>query len=272
MHPQDLGTTTIYSFDKLSEFDTIKHFVSTRKGGISQGHFSSLNIGFHVGDNNFRVLQNRRALADALDLDLLSFTMANQTHSGNVNIVGASNRGSGAVDKESALANTDGMITNVPNICLGVQVADCVPVLLYDPVKKVIAALHAGWRGTLRKIIPKAIDKMLQHYDCRTDNILACLGPSNGPCCYEVGDDVFREARITLGSVKDIIKPAKTPGKHIFDQWEANKQQLLDCGIKEEHIEQADICTQCNHDNFYSSRTDQGVTGRFLAGIMLKKG
>ncbi len=265
------GSTTIGSFQGLSGFDGMRHFVSTRDGGISSGNFSSLNIGFHVGDDNFRVLKNRRILADEFGVDLGRFTFAHQCHSANVAIVNDACRGKGALEMETALPNTDGMITNAKNLCLGIQVADCVPVLFYDPQQQVIAALHAGWKSTLRKIVTVAVTKMMQHYGCRAENILAALGPSNGPCCYEVGEDVVKEARIALGNTKDIIKQAQKPGKYIFDQWAANIRQLKDAGLKEAHIECAKVCTQCNTSLFFSSRADEGYTGRFMAGIMLKK-
>lgn len=271
MQKQALDDISIYTFDKLSAFEELVHFVSTREGGISDGHFASMNIGFHVGDDNFRVLQNRRLLTEAIGLDLHKFTFANQCHSTNVAIVDEKCRGKGALEKDTGIVNTDGMITNVKNICLSVQVADCVPILLYDPVNHVIASLHAGWRGTVRKIVSATISKMLQNYSTKAENIIAGLGPSNGPCCYEVGEDVYREARVALGSVKDIIKPATTPGKYIFDQWEANIRQLRDAGVREENIELAGICSQCQHEEFFSSRAGNGVTGRFMAGIMLKK-
>jgi len=260
-----------FHFKLFSQFDNISHFVSTRQGGISNGHFSSLNIGFHVGDDNFRVLQNRRFLSEAIGIDLMKFTFANQCHSANVAIVSDAQRGKGAMEKDSALGNFDGMVSNVKNICLAVQVADCVPILLYDPVQKVIGSLHAGWRGTLKKIVMEAVSKMIQNYGSRADDIYAGLGPANGPCCYEVGEDVYREARISLGLVKDVIKPAKNEGKYIFDQWTANVKQLTDAGLKREHIEVSEICTQCHADTFFSSRANNGVTGRFMAGIMLKK-
>ncbi len=272
MQPHVFGNATVYTFDNLSGFDNLLHFVSTRKGGISDRNFSSLNIGFHVGDDNFRVLKNRRILMDAVGMDLTKCTFANQCHSANVAIVNDHGRGRGALEKDSALANTDGLITNVKDICLGVQVADCVPILLHDPVQQVIASLHAGWKGTLRKIVHETIAKMVSNYGVRAENIYAGLGPSNGPCCYEVGDDVYREAKMALGSVKGIIKPAAgNNGKYIFDQWEANIRQLKDAGVREDHIELAAICSQCHHETFFSSRKDRGTTGRFMAGIMLKK-
>jgi polyphenol oxidase len=262
---------TLYYFRIFSSIPRLKHFISTRQGGVSDRNFSGLNVGFHVGDNNFNVLRNRNLLARATGIDIFRFTCANQCHSGNVAIVDQGLGGRGSVDKESAIPNTDGMITNVDGICLGVQVADCVPILLYDPGERVIAALHAGWKGALRKIAANAVEKMIQHYGCKAENILAGLGPSNGPCCYEVGFDVVHEAEMALGKINEVIRPAKTPGKFIFDQWLLNRKQLLDLGLKENNIETAALCTQCHNDVFYSSRADQGVTGRFVAGIMLEK-
>ncbi len=271
MQQHTIEDVTVFTFENLSSFDKLTHFITSRTGGISDGSFASLNLGFHVGDDNFRVLQNRRILSDAIGIDLPKFTFAGQCHSTNVAIVDENGRGRGALERDTALVNTDGMITNVKNICLSIQVADCVPVLLYDPVQQVIASLHAGWRGTIRKIAGEAISKMVQNYGSKAEDIYAGLGPSNGPCCYEVGEDVYREARIALGSVKDVIIPTQKPGKYIFDQWEANIRQLKDAGVKEEHIELAGLCSQCHADTFYSSRAGQGVTGRYVAGIMLKK-
>lgn len=271
MNAIETPETTFFTFDNLSCFDEITHFVSSRKGGLSDNHFAGLNTGFHVGDDNFRVLQNRRILADAIGVDLLKFTFANQCHSANVAIVSESGRGKGALEKETAVDHTDGMVTNVKDICLSVQVADCVPILMYDPVCHVVTAIHAGWKGTLRKIAIEAVAKMVQHYGCRAENIYAALGPSNGPCCYEVGLDVFREAQTSLGPSKNFMRPTDKKDKYIFDQWQANIQQLLDAGLKQAHIESSGICTQCEHDTFFSSRHGQGHTGRIMAGIMLKK-
>lgn len=261
--------TLLYQFDLLGSHQKLRHYVSTRAGGHSQANFSGLNLGFHVGDDNFIVLQNRQQLAQALGLNLMWFTFANQDHTANVAIIDCQSRGRGAAEREDAIPYTDGMITNVERICLNVLVADCVPILLYDPVERVIAALHAGWRGTLKRIVPHALEMMIQQYGCKTGNILACLGPANGPCCYEVGEDVKRETLTALGSLQHVILPGKNPGKYIFDQWQANKMQLLDYGVREDHIEVSSLCTQCHSDIFFSSRAGKGLSGRFAAGIML---
>lgn len=259
----------LYTFEVFSGQTGLKHFVSGRKGGVSEGKFASLNLGFHVGDKSFDVLQNRRILSEASGMDIFRFTFANQCHSANISIVDESLKGRGAVDMRTALPYTDGMITNIPGICLSVLVADCVPIILFDPVKRVVAALHAGWKGALRKISAHAIEKMIQTYGCRAEHILAGLGPSAGPCCYEVGPDVVRDTCRSLGATKNVIKESPNRGKYIFDQWQLNKQQLIDSGVKEQHIEVAGICTQCQSDSFFSARAHEGQTGRFSAAVML---
>ncbi len=259
----------IYRFDNLSSFSRLKHFVSSRHVGLSEGDFDSLNVGFNTGDNNFLVLQNRRLLADAVGIDLFSFVFANQCHSGNVTVVDDSSRGMGAAEKETAIPNTDGLLTGSHKVCLAVQVADCVPVLLYDHEKHVAAAIHAGWKGTLRRVVHHTIEKMMHTYNCRPESIHAGLGPSIGPCCYEVEHDVVNETEKAFDHTRGIIRESDQPGKYIFNQWHAISLQLETTGLKTNHIETAGICTKCHHDTFFSARAGQGTTGRFMAGIML---
>ncbi len=171
----------LFLFEQLRAFKNITHFVSSRGGGYSHGFFASLNIGFHVGDNNLAVLKNRHILANTLGMDLSGFTYANQTHSSQVALVGEAGRGKGAGEMRTAIENTDGMVTNVERICLCVQVADCVPVLMYDPVEHVIAAVHAGWRGILKRIVPATVEKMIKHYGSQAQNIVAGIGPPMDP-------------------------------------------------------------------------------------------
>ncbi len=261
----------LYHFANLKKFGEINHFISSRAGGFSKGPFKSMNTGFHVGDNDWIVLQNRKKLAEVLRIDISQLTFAHQTHSSNIAIIDHVKKGSGSTNYESSIPNTDGLVTNIPGICLCVQMADCVPLLLYDPVNKVIGAVHAGWRGTLRKVAESAVKTMAYTYGCSPSDIIAGIGPSNGPCCYEVGEDVNTEALRSLGDLKGIIKEHPQPGKYIFDQWHANFLQLTDCGIPEKNIEISDLCSHCHSDTFFSSRKDSGITGRTTAGIMLKE-
>ncbi len=263
------GGIIIHQFSNLNGFGKLKHFITGRKGGYSKGTFAGMNTGFHVGDSDWHVLQNRKKLAAILGVDLQRFTFASQTHSSNIAIVDACKKGKGSTDCESALANTDALICNTPGIFICIQVADCVPILLFDTKNHVIAAIHAGWRGTLRKITEATVRMMMHTFESHPADIQVGIGPANGPCCYEVGEDVKAETLKSLGTLQGILKPSAMPGKYIFDQWNANYLQLLNCGIPHENIELSGLCTQCNADSFFSSRKDNGITGRTAAGIML---
>jgi polyphenol oxidase len=261
---------SIFRFQNLSNYSNIEHFISGRKGGYSTGPFAALNTGFHVGDNEEQVLLNRVQLAKALGCDINNFIVANQTHSSNIFIASANSKGKGSRNSTTAIADTDALISNVPGAYICVQMADCVPVLLYDPIKNVVGAVHAGWKGTIGNISEKTVNLMRDTFNCKTEDVIAGIGPCNGPCCYEVGEDVRLQVIKNFQQPDKVVLDTKKPGKYIFDQRQANKIQLLEAGIKEENIEIADICTQCHSDEFFSSRAMNGKTGRFMAGIMIK--
>lgn len=236
------------------------HFISTRSGGVSKPPFDTLNISFNVPDEPKNVLYNRNLLAQALGIKLGNMTTAKQVHGNKVAIITKELCGRGAKDHASALDGIDAMVTNCPNICIIVQVADCVPILLFDPSRRVVGVVHAGWRGTVLNIAGKTVKSMIKKFRSNPRNILAGIGPSIGPCCYEVGKEVL-----------DHDVPAEIrDGKSYFDLWEANKKQLADEGIPFSNIEVSRICTKCNSDKFFSARAGKGLTGRFGAGIMLK--
>ena len=250
-----------WNFENFSSLKGIRHFVSTRNGGVSDPPFDTLNLSFNVSDDPKHVASNRKLLSSALRFKVESLTTAKQVHGNKVAIVEREMRGKGANDHGSALDEIDAMVTDIPDILLMIQVADCVPLLLYDPKQKVIAAAHAGWRGTVLEIARNTVNSMVKRFKSDPAYIYVGIGPSIGPCCYEVGHEVIREAS------KDLIKTRN--GKNYFDLWEANKSQLIEAGIPASNIEISRICTHCNSDTFFSSRAGGGVTGRFGAGIML---
>ncbi|MCL6628842.1 MAG: peptidoglycan editing factor PgeF [Armatimonadetes bacterium] len=262
------GSITVLTFDRLASFPEIRHFVSTRLGGCSSPPFESLNIAFHTADELAHVLQNRQRLLAHLGIPLEYLTTAKQVHGNDVAVVTSDMRGSGACDYDSAIEATDALITNVPNTCLMVQVADCPPILLYDPGRQVIAAVHAGWRGSAQLITLKTVRTMVDHFDCQPKDIVACIGPSIGPCCYEVGPEVVYTVRETMGSLDGLAEPSTSSDRFHLDLWEANRRQLIEAGIREHNIEVAQICTRCKSALFFSERSCRG-TGRFGAGIML---
>ena len=137
-----------------------------------------------------------------------------------------------------------------------VLAADCVPVLMYDSRMRVIAAVHAGWRGTVGRIAAQTVERMQDEFGCDPRDVIVGIGPSIGPCCFEVGEEVVEAAREGLGNYQ-------------LNLWEANRRQLRQVGVEDARIEVAGICTVCHHDQFFSYRGDRGNTGRFGAGIML---
>ncbi|TVQ14715.1 MAG: peptidoglycan editing factor PgeF [Bacteroidetes bacterium] len=271
MESTELAGVKLYEFSNLKNFGGIKHFITSRKGGFSKGPFATMNTGFHVGDNDWDVLQNRKKLASMVNVNINQFTFSAQTHSSNIAIVDKSGKGKGSTESETAILNTDALICRTPEIFICVQTADCVPLILFDPVNRAIAAIHAGWRGTLKKITEATVLKMMHTFETHPADLIAGIGPSNGPCCYEVGEDVFSEVKRSMVNPKDVIKPASKTGKYMFDQWRANYIQLTDLGVKPENIETAAICSQCQSDLFFSSRKDNGFTGRTTSGIMITK-
>ena len=163
---------------------------------------------------------------------------------------------------------TDALITNKKGICLCVQTADCVPILLFDPVKKVIAAVHAGWRGTVKKIVSSTVEQMISNYNSNPKDILAVIGPSIGPEVYEVGDEVVVEARKSLPNPEEALI-LNISGKYHFNLWEANQQLLVSVGIPVQNIEISGECTFSNPHNYFSARNNGVATGRMVSGIMI---
>lgn len=269
MIEKHIGALSLWFFQNLSEFGEICHFVSSRIGGFSNPPYDSLNLGFHVGDKPDMVLKNRERLAKSLEIPLHNFTIPRQVHDCNVKIVTDDSRGSGAFDYDTALSATDAMATNIPNICLTVLQADCVPILFFDMKKKVIGVAHAGWKGTVRMVAQNMVKVLKERFGCLPKDVLAGIGPSIGPCCYEVGYEVV--AQIDESFCNKGVYIRKTPeGKSYFDLWEANKIQLAQMGIPEKNIEISGLCTRCNYAIFFSYRQQRKETGRFGAGIMLK--
>ena len=265
-HFQSLSTV---QFQNLSKQSGVAHFVSTRSGGLSPPPYKSLNLGFHVGDTPETVLQNRERLAANLGIPLSDFTIPKQVHSGTVTIVTEGMRGCGAMDLDTAVEATDAVITDVPRLCLTVLAADCVLVLFFDPQKRVVAAVHAGWRGTVKLATQKTAEALKQEFNCNPMELLVGIGPSIGPCHYEVGPEVISQVEDTFGSTVGYINNETPDGKGYFNLWEANKRQVIEAGIPAQNIEVAQICTYCNAHLFFSERHQRGRTGRFGAGIML---
>jgi len=262
--------TPFFVFDEWEKYKEITHFVTTRHGGVSEEPYLSLNIGFGTEDSHELVLKNRQLMAQSVGIPLESFVMLNQVHGVSVAVATYEMKGLGALDRESAIHATDAIISNQPGICLFIMAADCVPLLFYDPIKKAIGAAHAGWRGTVNQMAAATVQKMHDVFDCNYENIRVVIGPSIGPCCYHVGGEVIDHILRSFGTTDELISFENNDSSAYFNLWRANQLQLMNMGILTENIAIAELCTCCNHIDFYSSRFSKGITGRFGAGIMLK--
>ena len=265
-----VNSLSIWLFESFLKHSDIRHFVSSRVGGVSKTPYASLNLGFHVGDDFQNVLQNRKLLASALGSPLNNFTTAKQIHDGKVTIITEESKGRGAAEYEMAIDDTDAMVTNVPDICLMILVADCVPILFYDPRKRAIGCAHAGWRGTVGLIAQNTVKILQEKFSSLPEDIIVGIGPSIGPHCYEVGTEVVTQVEAISKEGKTHLTHSSLGNGWYFNLWEANKDQLVEMGIPEQNIEIAELCTYCNSDKFFSARRQGGKTGRFGVGIMLK--
>lgn len=260
------GSLNLFGFDNLGGIPDLLHFVTSRAGGVSQPPYDSMNLGLHTADNPDHVRMNRTILAANTGIPANKFLYASQVHSGDVKIIDQKAIESSVIENNP---RTDATITDIPGICLMVMVADCVPILLFDQVKKVSAVIHAGWRGTVQHITGNTIRKMVNHFGCDAADIIAGIGPSIGPCCYEVGEDVRQVVKQSFGTTEGFLVYHPHSIKPHFDLWFANHKQLTDYGVKPGNIETSELCTRCNPATFFSSRASAGITGRFAAGIYI---
>lgn len=244
----------------MNECGVINGF-TRRNGGMSSGKIEGFNFGFRVGDDAGNVLKNYKLLAADLGFDVHRTVCARQQHTDNIRIVTEHDCGKGVIVVDSDIRDTDGLITNISKIPLVVFTADCVPLLFFDPKQSVAAAIHAGWRGTVKKIGRKAIELMCTEFGTDPSDIIAAIGPSIGPCCFEVGADTAElfaaQYRIQKGD------------KLTVDLWAVNRDDMLDMGVMPQNIYTAGECTICSSDKYYSYRTHREHTGRQAAVIAL---
>lgn len=256
------------------EFEKIQGFVhgfSTRLGGVSEGIYSSMNLSFTRGDKEEAVRENYNRISAALGFSPEDIVTSDQTHTANVRVITAEDRGNG-ITKPRPYTDVDGMITNVPGLVLATFYADCVPLYFADPVHKAVGLSHSGWRGTAAGIGAVTVKELQKHYGTRPEDIYAAVGPSICQDCYEVSEDVILEFQKTFSRElwKDIFY-RKENGKYQLNLWEANRQILLGAGILPEHISMPNLCTCCNPEFLYSHRASQGKRGNLGAFLGIKR-
>lgn len=241
-------------FTGLSAYKELVHRVFTRNFGCSRRPYNSLNVGYAVGDDPLSV--DRNILSIRQNTGAERVISMNQQHGDTIILLK-----SGPAAVHEWVFEADALITDIPGMAIMVKQADCQGIILFDPIKKVVAVVHSGWKGSVKNISGKVVKKMFADFGVSPENIIAAIGPSLGPCCGEF--TTYEE--IFPAHFKDFMS-----GKAHFDFWAITEKQLMDSGVKSENIEKAGLCTRCNTGLFYSYR-GEGVTGRFATVAMIKK-
>ncbi len=275
------GVTVLQS-TALNKLPWLIHGFSTRPGGASELDGEKvLNMGAVEWDTRQNVEENKRRFQSALGAADLTFVSLHQIHSDVVRIFQAT---------PPKQCKGDALATNKPNLLLGVRTADCSPVLVVDPKERIVAAIHAGWRGTLARIVTKTIGQMQMEFGSNPKDLLAAIGPTIGGCCYEVGTEVASAFAAKFPNASDFFDELRTgdepnplqwlnrmppghqppPNKVLLDLKKANESQLLEAGLRPENIYVTDLCTSCNVDRLFSYRKEAAASGRLLSAIGLR--
>jgi purine-nucleoside/S-methyl-5'-thioadenosine phosphorylase / adenosine deaminase len=252
--------------------DRLTAVVTTRHGGVSAGPYDSLNLGGHVGDAPAAVAENRRRLAAALGVDRL--TIADQKHTATVAVVDGALAGrghDGAADSAAAFKETDAMITNRPGVALTILVADCAPVVLYDPVHQAAGVAHSGRVGTIKGVIPQTIKAMAATFGSAPVDLLIGIGPAIGAASYEIGAAEAAEVTAAFGADAPRLLTTTRPGHAAFDLTGAIRRQLRAAGVPAGHVHDLAVDTRASTDDFFSDRAARPC-GRLAAVACLRPG
>ena len=262
--------TPYLEYPLFQETGIVTSAFSTRLGGVSEGYYSSLNLSFDRGDDPARVLENFKRIGASMGVAVEDMVLSKQTHTTNVRVVTEADKGKGVM-RDRDYTDVDGMITNVPGICLVTSYADCVPLYFVDPVKKAIGLSHSGWRGTVGKIGKNTVQLMQENFGSKPEDLLAAVGPSVCMDCYEVSEDVIEQFKEDFEKKywEDLFYK-KENGKYQLNLWKANELIFLESGILPEHMAITNVCTHCNSKILYSHRTMGNNRGNLCAFLALK--
>jgi hypothetical protein len=239
-------------FEKLENLGFFKHWITTRKGGVSKGPWAELNLADHVGDDDKAVTKNRGIVSRIL-CGAAPIYLPKQVHGTQVI----------ALKKNAPVSAGDVLIMAEPGLAGGVLTADCLPVILADPVKKTVALVHAGRKGMFMSVLQKTVEEMTRGYETDPADIVAGIGPGIRSCCYEVGEEIFENG------FEDFKRYWKSDGK--LDLIFAANSQLLEAGVLMTNIHDSEICTSCQDNVFFSHRAQHGRAGRFMTGVLIQK-
>ncbi|HEY2040672.1 MAG TPA: peptidoglycan editing factor PgeF [Edaphobacter sp.] len=257
-----------------TQISWLRHGFSTRQGGVSTVYGAKcFNLGWTKEDDPASVAENRRLLVERVAPSAKLVTVR-QVHSNQIHAVKAQDALEGRLETSEgkAILEGDGLITDSPGVLLAAGTADCVPVLIVDPVRRAVGAFHAGWRGTVARIVEMGVEAMEREYGSSPGDLQAAVGPSIGPCCYTVGDEVWERFQAEFSYATDLFRTVdvgKDTSALRVNLWEANRRQLLDAGVPGEQITTLGECTACTVDaagepKYFSHRAQAGRTGRML--------
>ena len=258
------------TFPSFEEYPFVNHAFSTRIGGVSKGKFSSINLNFGHGDSRETVLENFHIFCEAAGFSFDSMVASAQDHRTTVRRVTSEQCGMGYTRPKDR-KSVDGLITDEPGVTLVTYYADCTPLFFLDPVHRAVGLAHSGWRGTAMQIGKRTVERMHEEFGTSPEELITAIGPSIGPCCYEVDQPVYDQFIHQAELHPEAFLQEKGDGKYMLDLWEANRRILLGAGVQEDHIEVAGLCTQCHSDLFYSHRVLGPERGGMAAMIAIRK-
>ncbi len=234
-------------------------FSTTRQGGCSTGNYAAFNINGYCGDDEVHIAANKVALCGLLGIDSNRLVMPHQVHDCVVRRIDGPQQG--------VIEGVDAVMTDVPQLCIGVSTADCIPVLLYDSTHRAVSAVHAGWRGTVLRIVQKAVEAMCHAYGTAPADLQAVIGPGISLDSFEVGDEVYDQF---LSAGFDMQPISRRDAKWHIDLPMCNRLQLMEAGVPADHIQMTNICTYQQYDRYFSARRLGIQSGRIYTGILIK--
>lgn len=279
------------TFPSLEQTGMVRHLITTRLGGVSQGDYATMNLSYTRGDREENVRENYRRIGNILGCSPDNMTASQQTHTTNIRRVSADDRGKGVV-RPLDYWQMDGLMTDTPGIALVTYYADCVPLLFVDPVHRAIGSAHSGWRGTVGRMGECMVKAMGEAFGTRPEELRTAIGPSICQDCYEVSGDVaenFMELETETGELRRellesgryrkgicgelprVVEPGRQPDKFQLDLWLANYLILRQAGIPLDNIAVTDICTCHNSEYLFSHRASRGRRGNHAAFLMLEQ-
>ena len=253
-------------FDKYS--DQVNIAVTSRISKNDNNADNNFNQALHTGDKPERVIENRKIICFSQNIPYKEYTSAEQTHSAIIHEISQEDIGKGNMSYASSIQCSDALIASIPHAMINIHLADCVPIVIYDPIENIGALVHGGWKGTAQLISKKTIEYMAENFDCKAENMIAGIGPSIGSCCFNIGKDTAEKLSASFNYSSEVILYEND--QYRADLKQANFEQLMSMDIKADNIEVSTICTSCSNNEFFSYRADGRDTGRFSTFLLLK--